>query len=148
MKSDMKAVHIGKGSDILKEIPKPPAYLDSRAKSHFKKLAKTMISSELLKRIHEPALAVMAENFSQWEWAIREIRRKNRKKEGSGYRQLYNSGAENISVELTIKRDAEKAIMQCFKQFGLDPKSEKDLKATVDPNQGDLFEQFNSKKSS
>lgn len=143
----MKAVHIGKGTDILKEIPKPPAYLDSRAKSHFKKLAKTLISSDLLKRIHEPALAVMAENFSQWEWAIREIRRKNKYKEGSGYRQKYNSGAENISVELTIKRDAEKAIMQCFKQFGLDPRSEKDLKAVSDPAQTDLFAEFNKLKT-
>lgn len=143
----MKAVHVGKATEVLKEIPKPPAYLDSRAKSHFKKLAKTLISSDLLKRIHEPALAVMAENFSQWEWAIREIRRKNKEKEGSGYRQKYSSGAQNISVELTIKRDAEKAIMQCFKQFGLDPRSEKDLKAVDNSGQTNLFEEFNKLKN-
>ena len=62
------------------------------------------------------------------------------KKQGSGYVQEYKSGAKNISVELTVKRDAEKAIMQCFKQFGLDPKSEKELK--IEPNQNNVFEQL------
>lgn len=144
----MKIAHKGEASDILKEVPKAPAYLDTKAKSHFKKLAKILITNDQLKRIHIPALEVMAENFAQWEWAVREIRKKNKDATGSGYIQTYGSGAKNISVELTVKRDAEKAIFQSIKQFGLDPKSEKDLKATVDPNQGDLFEQFSNKKTS
>jgi len=122
--------------------------LDSSAKQHFKKFARILISSESLKRIHLPALELMAENFSQWEWSVIQIRAKNKEKKGSGYVQRYNSGAENISVYLTIKRDAEKAIMQCFKQFGIDPKSEKELKQTVDPAQGDLFEEFGKLKKS
>lgn len=143
----MKVVHKGKATDVLKEMPKPGNYLDTKAKSHFKRIAKILISSDSLKLVHVPALEVMAENFSQWEWAVREIRKKNNKNVGSGYRQKYNSGAENISVELTIKRDAEKAIMQCFKQFGLDPKSEKELKKQIDPDQGDLFEGFKKRKT-
>ena len=139
----MKVVSIGKATDLVKEIPKAPTYLDSKAKSHFKKLARVLIEAQTLKKVHLPSLEIMAENFSQWEWAVREIRRKNKNKTGSGYKQKFNSGAENISVELSIKRDAEKAIMQCFKQFGLDPKSEKELKRDfTDPNQGDLFKQF------
>ena len=73
--------------------------------------------------------------------------KKNKEKLGSGYIQKFNSGAENISVYLTIKRDAEKAIMQCFKQFGLDPKSEKELKREINPDQGDLFEGFKLPKN-
>lgn len=142
----METVHKGKASELIKIIPKPPSYLDSSAKKHFKNFAKILISSESLKRIHIPALEIMAENFSQWEWSVREIRAKNKELKGSGYRQKYNSGAQNISVELTIKRDAEKAIMQCFKQFGIDPKSEKELKNAVDPNQGDLFKEFGKLK--
>ena len=144
----MKTVHKGEASELVKEIPKSPSYLDTSAKQHFKKFARILISSESLKRIHLPALELMAENFSQWEWAVREIRSKNKDKNGSGYRQKYTSGAENISVELTIKRDAEKAIMQCFKQFGIDPRSENELNSSVDPKQGDLFADFGKLKKS
>jgi P27 family predicted phage terminase small subunit len=144
----MKVVSIGKGTDLIKELPSAPAYLGTKAKAHFKKFGKILISNGQLKTIHIAALEVLAENFEQWEWAVREIRAKNKKETGSGYIQKYNSGAKNISVELTIKRDAEKAIMQCFKQFGLDPKSEKELKLTVDPNQGDLFNDFANRKQS
>lgn len=144
----MKIAHIGKGTDILKELPTAPTYLGTKAKSHYKRFGKVLISTESLKRIHLGALEILAENFEQWEWAVREIRKKNKNgKSAAGYVQTFGSGAKNVSVEITIKRDAEKAIMQCFKQFGLDPKSEKELKATVDPAQGDLFEQFSNKKS-
>ncbi len=144
----MKVVSIDTGSDFLTTLPPAPTYLGTKAKSHFKKFGQILISGNQLKRIHIPALAVMAENFEQWEWAIREIRSKNKKRHGSGYIQKFSTGAKNISVEVTIKRDAEKAIMQCFKQFGLDPKSEKELKGVVDPNQGDLFNGFHKRKYS
>lgn len=145
---DMKTVHKGEASELIKSIPKAPVYLDTNAKKHFKNFSKILISNDSLKRIHVPAVEILAENFSQWEWSVRQIRAKNKEKKGSGYVQRYNSGAENISVYLTIKRDAEKAIMQCFKQFGIDPKSEKELKQTVDPAQGDLFEEFGKLKKS
>jgi phage terminase small subunit len=69
----MKTVHKGEASELVKEIPKSPSYLDTSAKQHFKKFARILISSESLKRIHLPALELMAENFSQWEWAVREL---------------------------------------------------------------------------
>ncbi len=144
----MKIAHIGKATDILKELPAAPAYLGTKAKSHYKRYGKVLISTESLKRIHLGALEILAENMEQWEWAVREIRKKNKNgKSSAGYVQTFGSGAKNVSVEITIKRDAEKAIMQCFKQFGLDPKSEKELKATADPAQGDLFESFSNKKT-
>jgi phage terminase small subunit len=87
-------------------------------------------------------------NLEQWEWALKQIQKKNRRKAGSGYIQTFNTGAANVSVEISLKRDAEKAIMQCIKQFGLDPKSEKELKQSVDPSQGDLFEGFKKLKES
>ncbi|WP_106791679.1 P27 family phage terminase small subunit [Aquimarina sp. Aq78] len=144
----MEVVSIGKGSEFLKQLPSAPTFLGTKAKAHFKKFGEILISGNQLKRIHIPALAVLAENFEQWEWAIREIRNKNKKRHGSGYIQRFSTGAKNISVEVTLKRDAEKAIMQCFKQFGLDPKSEKELKAAVDPDQGDLFNGFSKRKLS
>jgi len=115
-------------------------------KYHFKKTAEILIAANQLKRIHIPALELMAVNLEQWEWAYEEIHRKNRRKRGTGYVQKFSSGAENISVYVSLKRDAEKAIMQCIKQFGLDPKSEKELKSSLDPAQGDLFEGFKKLK--
>jgi len=143
----MKVVGIGKGTDLIFELPKAPAYLDTKAKNHYKRFGEILISGKKLKRIHLAALEVLAENFSQWEWAVREIRVKNKKTYGTGYIQKFNSGAKNVSVEVTLKRDAEKAIMQCFKQFGLDPKSEKELSGIIDPDQGDLFEGFKNRKN-
>ena len=144
----MKVVSLDKGTDVIKQIPKAPAYLDTKAKFHFKRIAKLLISTEKLKRIHLPALELLSENFSQWEWAVREIRRKNKIETGAGYIQEFKSGAQNISVELTIKRDAEKAIMQCFKQFGLDPRSEKELKDTNQLTMAFGIEDILGKKSS
>ena len=142
----MEIAHKGTGTDLLKEIPKPGTYLSSNAKKHFKRIAKILIAADSLKRIHVPALELMAENFTQWEWAVREIRALNKEEPGTGYIQKYSSGAKNITSEMTVKRDAEKAIMQCIKQFGLDPKSEKELKQEVNPDQGDLFEGFKNRK--
>lgn len=142
----MKVVGLDKGTDYLKKLPAPPTYFGTKAKAHYKKFGSVLIAGEQLKRIHLPALEVLAENFEQWEWAVREIRSKNKKEHGSGYIQKFNTGAKNISVEVTLKRDAEKAMMQCFKQFGLDPKSEKELKGAIDPGQGDLFNGFNNRK--
>ena len=138
---------LDKASDIIKVLPSPPPYLGKSAKNHFKRIGRILIAANNLKRIHLPALEVMAVNLEQWEWAIREIRSKNNDMPGLGYIQRFSTGAKNISVEVTLKRDAEKAIMQCFKQFGLDPKSEKELVSNIDPNQGSLFDGFNQKKS-
>lgn len=144
----MKVVSRTQGTDLLSELPSPPAYLGTSAKSHYRKLGKILITSDRLKSIHLSALELMAENFAQWEWAVRQIRKKNKEKPGSGYIQKFKGGAQNISVALTVKRDAESAILKCFKQFGLDPRSEKELKATVDPAQTDLFAEFMNKKTS
>lgn len=143
----MKVVSLDKGSDILKKLPAPPEYLSEDAKRHYRRVGGVLISNEKLKRIHLGALEVLAENFAQWEWAVKEINFKNSLDHGRGYIQVYSSGAKNISVEVTLKRDAEKAIMQCFKQFGLDPKSEKELGATGDPGQMDLFKDFMKMKN-
>ncbi|MEM9685349.1 MAG: P27 family phage terminase small subunit [Bacteroidota bacterium] len=143
-----KVIGLDNDSEHLKELPRPPAYLDARAKAHYRRIGELLITKEKLKSLHLPALELLAENFKQWEWAVREIRDKNKKRHGSGYIQKYSSGAKNISVEITLKRDAEKAIMQCFKQFGLDPKSEKELGSAIDPNQLSLFEEFLKRKQS
>jgi hypothetical protein len=80
--------------------------------------------------------------MAQFQFAVSEIRRKNRDKIGSGYIQKFNSGAENISVEVTLKKSAVDDLLKCFKIFGLDPKSDKELKGLIDSGQTSLFEEM------
>lgn len=128
-----KVVHIGQGKDTLSKLPKPPVYLTDSGKVHYKKMGKYLIKLDRLKESFMPALEIYAEAMAQFEFAIREIKKKNRKDFGTGYIQVFKSGASNISTEITLKNNAEATLLKCFKQFGLDPRSEKELK--VDTNQ-------------
>jgi len=143
-----KVLPLDKGSDVLKQLPAPPPYLSSVAKKHYEKFGKILISAEVLKRTHIGELEMLSVNYEQWEWAVREIKTKNKEHHGKGYIQKFHSGAQNVSVYITLKRDAEKAIMQCFKQFGLDPRSEKELKNDANPNQLNLFNELKKSMSS
>jgi phage terminase small subunit len=100
---------------------------------------------ERLKDIYLTALEVYAESAAQFEWALREIQRLNNEKMGTGYIQKFSSGAKNISAEVTLKDKAEDSILKCCKIFGLDPKSDKDLK-DVNPGQYDLFDELLKRK--
>lgn len=143
----MNLVHIGKGKDTLSEVPKPPVYLNDQAKEHYKKMGTVLARQGRLKEIYLPALEVYSEAMAQWEFANREIRRKNHEVEGSGYVQTYTTGASNITTEMVLRNKAVDMLWDCFKQFGLDPKSDKALKDTVDPNQTSLFEELKKRLS-
>lgn len=138
----MNVVSINKGTDALLKVPAAPAYLSADGKKEYLKMGAILAKAQLLKEKFLPALEVYAEAKSQWNFAVTEIKRKNAKKIGEGYIQTYKSGAKNVSVEVTLRNDAEASLLKCFKIFGLDPKSEKELKSSTDPGQLDLFEQL------
>lgn len=138
----MKVVHTGMATDKVLKLPTPPSFLPSSAKTYYKKWGKILIKAGVLKELHLTTLEMMATNYAQWIFAVKEINKKNRKKLGSGYIQVYASKATNISTELVLKRDAEKALRANIEAFGMDPQSEKKLKKAVDDGQGDLFEGF------
>lgn len=135
-------ISINRGKDTLMVCPKPPMYLTDEAKKFYKNMGNVLAKKDRLKDTYLNALEIYAEAMAQFQFAVSEIKEKNKKEYGSGYRQKFNSGAQNISVELTLKNNAEDTLLKCFKLFGLDPKSEKDLKATNDPAQTDLFDSF------
>jgi len=134
-------VSINEGKDTLLECPKPPIYLTDSAKKHYKLMGTYLAKRQRLKDIYLTALEVYAESAAQFEWAVREIQRLNKEKIGSGYIQKFTSGAKNISAEVTLKDKSEDSILKCCKIFGLDPKSDKELKET-NPGQFDLFDQL------
>lgn len=140
-------ISINRGKDTLLEVPKPPIYLTDNAKKHYKNMGKILARNERLKETYLNALEIYAEAMSQWQYAISEIQKKNSNDYGSGYVQTFKTGAQNISVEISLKKDAEDTLIKCFKIFGLDPKSEKELKGTSDPGQLDFFEQLMARKN-
>jgi P27 family predicted phage terminase small subunit len=138
----MKVLEINQGKDTLFQVPNAPNYLTNEAKKHYQNMGAILAKNDRLKEAFLNALEVYAEAMAQFEFALKEIKRKNKEKYGTGYIQEFRTGAKNISVELTVKNNAEDTLLKCFKIFGLDPKSEKELKGVTDSNQIDLFEQF------
>ena len=143
----MEIVGKGNGSDVLTQVPSPPAHLDAKEKKHYREIGKTLITAGVLKSVHLMALEVLATNRALWIFAVKEIAKKNRKKYGEGYVQTYTTGATNITTELAMKGRAEKLMLENLALFGMDPISEKKLKGGLtNPNQGDLFEGFMNQK--
>lgn len=143
----MEAIHIGKGKETLMEVPKAPVYLTDEAKKHWNEIGIVLAKNDLLKEKFLTHLVVMSEAMAQLEFSLREIKKANKLKYGTGYFQKFASGAYNVSVFVTLKEKAIDDILKCCKAFGLDPRSEKDLK--IENNQLDLFTQLmESKKSS
>ena len=138
----MNVISIGKGRETLIKAPKPPIYLTDEAKKHFLFMGNVLAKMERLKETYLNALEIYAEAMAQFEFSLREIKRSNKDSYGSGYYQTFKTGAQNVSVFLTLKNDAEDTLFKCFKIFGLDPKSEKELKGISDPGQTSLFEEL------
>jgi P27 family predicted phage terminase small subunit len=138
-------VHIGQGKETLSKVPKPPVYMTDEGKKHYEKIGSVLAKNDLLKEKYLQALEVISEAMAQWEFALREIKKANKEKLGSGYVQKFASGASNVSVYVTLKDKAEDSILKAAKVFGLDPKSEKELK--IEGGQLDLFQELMKKKS-
>jgi P27 family predicted phage terminase small subunit len=132
-------VSINRGKDTLLKCPTPPIYLSDEAKIHYKKMGNYLAKRERLKDIYLSALEIYADAMAQWQFSIKSIKESNKIKPGTGYIQTYKTGAKNVSVEITLKDKAEDSILKCCKIFGLDPKSEKELKSDSNPGQMDLF---------
>jgi phage terminase small subunit len=143
----MKVLEINHGKDTLFEVPTPPSYLTNPAKKHYVTMGNILAKNDRLKETYLNALEIYAEAMAQFEFALREIKKKNNEEFGSGYIQIFRTGAKNISVELTVKNNAEDTLIKCFKLFGLDPKSDKELKGSVDPGQTSLFEELMKSKN-
>ena len=144
---NLGVVSINHGKDTLLKAPKPPMYLTDEAKKHYLFMGNILAKNERLKETYLNALEIYAEAMAQFEFSLREIKRKNKENFGSGYIQTFKTGAKNISVELTVKNNAEDTLIKCFKLFGLDPKSDKDLKDISNPNQTSLFEELMRSKN-
>jgi P27 family predicted phage terminase small subunit len=144
---NLGVVSIGKGKDTLLQVPTPPKYLTDSAKKHYKFMGNILAKNDRLKETYLNALEIYAEAMAQFQFALERIKEKNKTELGTGYIQTFKSGASNISAEMTLRNDAQDTLFKCFKIFGLDPKSEKELKVTGDPSQTSLFDQLMKAKN-
>jgi phage terminase small subunit len=143
----LKIVSIGKDKEGLVKCPRPPMYLSKESKKHYMFMGNILAKKDRLQDHYLNALEVYAVGMSQFEFACREIEKKNAKEFGTGYIQTFKTGAQNISVVVTLRNDAIDILMKQFKIFGLDPKSDKELKSTTDPAQTSLFEELMKSKN-
>jgi phage terminase small subunit len=139
---NMNVVHIGEGKQTLSLVPKPPMYLSAAAKKYYLAMGKMLAKNERLKDIYLPALEIFASAMDQFEYASKAINLKNKEAAGTGFIQVYKTGATNITTEIVLRNNASDILFKCFKQFGLDPKSESELKGLAETGQFDLFEQY------
>jgi P27 family predicted phage terminase small subunit len=147
-KGNMKTVHIGQGKDTLMKVPPAPKHLNGEEKKAYKLMGDLLAKAERLKAHHLQILEGFAVFYVQWQYACREISFLNDVEMGKGFIQKFSTGARNISPEVTLRDNAFDGMLKCSKQFGLDPKSEKDIKAAEDTGQLDLFQQLlNAKKA-
>lgn len=144
---NLGVVSINKGKDTLIQVPTPPKYLTDSAKKHWKFMGNVLAKNDRMKETYLNALEIYAEAMAQFQFANEAIKQKNKENYGTGYIQKFASGASNISTELSLRNNASDILFKCFKQFGLDPKSDKDLKASGDPAQTSLFEEIMKMKN-
>lgn len=142
---NMGIAHIGKGKDTLMQVPPPPAHLNAIEKKGYKMMGDLLAKTERLKSHHLPLLESFAVYYAQWQYACKEITSLNKIEMGKGFIQRFSTGARNISPEVTLRDNAFDGMLKCSKQFGLDPKSEKDIKAVSDGGQFSMFEDFFNK---
>lgn len=137
----LSIAHKGEATDLLLALPAARKHLSTEGKKNFKRHGDALIKAGRLRETHLLLLEVLAEASAQFEWACNAINKKNKEAFGTGYIQTYKTGATNITTEMAVRNDAADTILKCAKQFGLDPKSEKELKVD-NTGQLDLFESY------
>jgi P27 family predicted phage terminase small subunit len=140
--SKMNIVHMGQGKDTLACIEKVPAHLDAAAKKCYKEVGNFLAKIDRLRETNLHTLESFATAYSQYVFACGAINRKNKNEYGSGYIQKFESGASNVSTEVVLRDKATVIMLNCSKLFGLDPKSEKELKGMVDSGQLNMLDDF------
>ena len=116
-----------KNDGLIRKLGKSPDHFTSLQKKCYQSAGNLLIKAERLKAIYFPALEMLAVNLALYQEAVTEINRMNTEEKFSGYIQKFKNNVQQISPQMTLKREAENAIFKCLKQFGMDPKSDKEL---------------------
>jgi P27 family predicted phage terminase small subunit len=112
--------------------PKPEIWLDAKAKKYFKQFCNLLISKELLTDANVGHVLIMAQEFSTYEKANRELQKKV-----NAEVMMTATGYKQPSPWISIRNTAQKNYREIAALFGLDPVSASKMggtrKADKDP---------------
>jgi P27 family predicted phage terminase small subunit len=99
-------------------IPKPPTWLDSIAKSEYKRIVRALSDLDLLKATDLAVLASYAVAFSRWVTAEKKIAA-----EGTVLRVMGSQGQDKFvkNPALMVSSDAQKQLLRAGALLGLNP---------------------------
>lgn len=101
------------------ELPKCSFNLTARAKRFYKQIGSRLINTGHLKDLDLTLIEILAISLDTYYWATEAIASKNNEEMGSGYVQVFKTGASNITPELVVQKEAFAKIMQLSRSFGL-----------------------------
>ena len=102
--------------DLLCIAPKPEVWMDDRAKKYFRNICDLLISKKLLNVANVQLVILMAQEFSLYEEATRELKT-------SGKVFISDKGNYLQSPWVSIRNNAQKNYRDIAALFGLDPVS-------------------------
>jgi P27 family predicted phage terminase small subunit len=103
--------------DRITEVPKPEVWLDVKAKKYFKSVCSLLIRKKLLNEANVPLVLLMAQEFSTYEKACRELQKNN------DYINETDKGYQQPSPWIAIRNAAQKNYREIASLFGFDPLS-------------------------
>lgn len=124
---------------VITICPKPAVWLDTKAKTNFKTFCKLLIGKGLLTDANIGHVLIMAQEFSTYEKANRELQKKK-----DGEVMMTASGYKQPSPWIAIRNTAQKNYREIAALFGLDPVSATKVGGTRKANE-DPFDEMQNK---
>lgn len=103
--------------DLINKVPESEDWLDEEAKKYFKNICELLISKQLLNVANVQLVIIMAQEFSKYETASKELNKKD------AYVITTASGYKQPSPWIAIQNTAQKNYRDIAGLFGLDPMS-------------------------
>lgn len=110
--------------ELLTMTPKPEVWMDDRAKKYFRNICEMLIDKKLLNVANVQLVILLAQEFSLYEEATRELKI-------SGKVFVSDKGNLLPSPWMSIRNSAQKNFRDIASLFGLDPLSAQKIGAPV-----------------
>ena len=133
--------------DVASDVPKPPAYLDRRAKTEWKRLAPVVFKTGLLTEGDLAAFGAYCAAFSHWYAAEKSLQARMSENDGS-MTFTTDKGYEQQIPEVSIAKNARLDMIKIAREFGLTPSSRANIKAVEKDEENSIMEFIKGKRSS
>ena len=139
----------GDSLEILDKVKSPGKHfsnaMNDRAQKIYFALCEKLLPTKKLTEVDLPNVVQLANAWDKYIWAEQAMMEKNQVAMGSGYVQVFKTGATNITTEMSISEKAQDQIIKLSKMFGFSFKDRHAMASFLgegDPNQTDLWGQL------